>query len=115
MQYSAIFVFNGNVINEGCITNLPKEACVEIPMLATRDGLKKIFVGKLPDNIAILVNTTAQIENLVVEACMEKDKEKVINAVQMDPLCSAVCSLQEIRDMCEELFVINRKYLGEYK
>lgn len=46
---------------------------------------------------------------------MEKDKEKVINAVQMDPLCSAVCSLQEIRDMCEELFVINRKYLGEYK
>ena len=84
-------------------------------MLATRDGLKKIFVGKLPDNIAILVNTTAQIENLVVEACMEKDKEKVINAVQMDPLCSAVCSLQEIRDMCEELFVINRKYLGEYK
>lgn len=40
------FVFNGNVINEGCITNLPKEACVEIPMLATRDGLKKIFVGK---------------------------------------------------------------------
>lgn len=109
------FVFNGNVINEGCITNLPENVCVEIPMLASRDGLKKIFVGKLPDNIAILVNTTARVENLVVEACMEKDKEKVINAVQMDPLCSAVCSLQEIRDMCEELFMTNRKYLGEYK
>lgn len=108
------FLFNGNVINEGCITNLPWNACVEIPILATRDGLKKLYVGSLPDNIAILVNTTAQIENLVVEACMEKNKEKVINAVQMDPLCSAVCSLQEIRDMCEELFAANKQYLGEY-
>lgn len=109
------FLFNGNVINEGCITNLPAEACVEIPVLATRDGLKKMYVGKMPDNVAILVNTTAQIENLVVEACMEKNKEKVINAVQMDPLCSAVCSLQEIRDMCDELFEVNKEYLGDYK
>ena len=109
------FLFNGNVINEGCIPNLPGNACVEIPLLATRDGLKKMYVGNLPDAIAILVNTTARIENLVVEACMERDREKVINAVQMDPLCSAVCSLQEIRDMCEELFEANKEYLGEYR
>ncbi len=109
------FLFNGNVINEGCILNLPGNACVEIPLLATRDGLKKMYVGNLPDAIAILVNTTARIENLVVEACMERDREKVINAVQMDPLCSAVCSLQEIRDMCEELFEANKEYLGEYR
>ena len=109
------FLFNGNVINEGCIPNLPGNACVEIPMLAIRDGLKKMYVGNLPASIAILVNTTARIENLVVEACMERDREKVINAVQMDPLCSAVCSLQEIRDMCEELFEANKEYLGEYR
>lgn len=109
------FVFNGNVINEGCIPNLPGQACVEIPVLATRDGLKKIYVGNLPENIAILVNTTAMIENMVVEACMERNKEKVINAVQMDSLCSAVCSLQEIRDMCEELFAAEEEYLGEYR
>ena len=109
------FLFNGNVINEGCIPNLPGNACVEIHMLAIRDCLKKMYVGNLPDAIAILVNTTARIENLVVEACMERDREKVINAVQMDPLCSAVCSLQEIRDMCEELFEANKEYLGEYR
>lgn len=109
------FLFNGNVMNEGCITNLPSDACVEIPVLATRNGFRKMYVGKLPENIAILVNTTARIENLVVEACMEKNREKVINAVQMDPLCSAVLSLQEIRDMCEELFQANEEYLGTYR
>lgn len=108
------FLFNGNVINEGCIPNLPAGTCVEIPVLATRNGLKKLYVGNLPDNIAIMVGTTAGIENLVVEACMERNKEKVINAVQMDPLCSAVCSLQEIREMCEELFKAEKEYLGEY-
>lgn len=109
------FLFNGNIINDGCIPNLPAETCVEIPVLATRDGLKKMYVGNLPDHIAILVNTTAGIENLVVEACMERNKEKVIHAVQMDPLCSAVCSLQEIREMCEELFEAEKEYLGEYQ
>lgn len=109
------FLFNGNIMNDGCIPNLPAETCVEIPVLATRDGLKKMYVGNLPDHIAILVNTTARIENLVVEACMERNKEKVIHAVQMDPLCSAVCSLQEIREMCEELFEVEKEYLGEYR
>lgn len=109
------FLFNGNVINDGCIENLPPETCVEIPVLATRDGLLKTHVGKLPAHLGILVGTTAGIENLVVEACMEKNKEKVIHAVQMDPLCSAVCSLQEIRDMCNLLFEREAAYLGEYR
>ena len=33
----------------------------------------------------------------------------------MDPLCSAVCSLQEIRDMCDLIFEKNTDYLGDYK
>lgn len=108
------FLFNGNVINDGCIENLPREACVEIPVLADREGLHKMYVGALPAHLAILVGTTARIENLVVEACMERNREKVIHAVQMDPLCSAVCSLQEIREMCDLLFEEEKEYLGTY-
>lgn len=37
------FVFNGNVINNGSITNLPNEACVEIPVIADRQGLKCVL------------------------------------------------------------------------
>jgi len=109
------FVFNGNVLNKGCILNLPEDTCVEVPVLASKDGLQPMAVGKLPDHIAILVNTTAAIENLVVEAAIEKNKRKVFHAVCMDPLTSAVCSLQEIKDMCDELFAINKDYLGDYK
>lgn len=111
----APFAFNGNVINDGSIPNLPADACVEIPVIATKNGIKKTIAGPLPDHLAILVNTTARIENLVVEAAMEQNRRKVFHAVCMDPLTSAVCSLEEIKQMCDELFEINKDFLGDYK
>ena len=109
------FRFNGNVLNHGSISNLPYDACVEIPVIADRAGIHPMMVGKLPAHLAILVNTTARMENLVVEAAMEKSKRKVFQAVCMDPLTSAVCSLAEIHEMCEQLFAANKAYLGDYK
>jgi alpha-galactosidase len=109
------FTFNGNVINNGAITNLPQDACVEVPCLVDRGGLHPMTVGKLPPQLAIMINNTALIENLVVEACMEKNKSKVKWAVCHDPLTSAVCSLEEINQMCDELFEINKEFLGDYK
>ena len=109
------FVFNGNVINHGSIPNLPDDACVEVPVVADRMGFKTTIAGPLPEHLAILVNTTARIENLVVEAAMKKSKELVYQAVYMDPLSSAVCSLEEIKNMCDEIFEKNIDYLGDYK
>jgi len=109
------FVFNGNVLNCGSIPNLPADACVEVPVVADRMGFKTTLAGPLPEHLAILVNTTARIESLVIEAARTKSRELVYRAVYMDPLCSAVCSLEEIRAMCDELFEVNREFLGEYR
>jgi len=112
---NALFAFNGNVLNKGSISNLPENTCVEVPVLASKEGLRPMIVGELPPHIAILVNTTAGIENLVVDAALEKSKKKVFQAICMDPLTSAVCSLEEIKQMTDELFEINKNYLGDYK
>ena len=50
-----------------------------------------------------------------MEAFEEKSKQKVIQAVALDPLCSAVLSLEEVTAMCEELFEVNQDFLGDYK
>lgn len=109
------FVFNGNVLNHGSIPNLPFDACVEVPVVADRMGFKTTIAGPLPEHLATMVNNTARLESLAVEAAMRKSKEAVYQALYMDPLCSAVCSLEEIRNMCDEIFEKNTDYLGDYK
>ena len=108
------FDFNANTLNKGSIENLPWDACVEIPVTATKDGYTRRYQGKLPTSVVPLVSLTAAIENLTVEAWEKKSKLLVYQAVSLDPLCSAVLSLQEIRDMCDALFEKNRDFLGDY-
>ena len=40
------FSFNGNVANKGYVTNLPQNACVEVPVWASRKGLEPVGVGR---------------------------------------------------------------------
>ena len=103
------------MLNNGSIPNLPADACVEVPVVADFMGFKTTVAGKLPDHLAILVNNTARLENLTIEAAMKKSKDMVYYAVYNDPLSSAVCSLDEIKSMCDELFEVNKDFLGDYR
>jgi alpha-galactosidase len=109
------FKFNGNVRNFGYIDNLPEGCCVEVPVIASKDSLEVIPVGKLPDHLAVLVNTTARCEELAVQAALEGDAKKVFWACAFDPLTSAVLSLDEIRAMVDEMLEQNKEYLPWYK
>ena len=109
------FPFNANVLNCGTIANLPDQACVEVPVVAHKDGYTRTWQGTLPTAIATLVGWTAGIENLIFEAFCEKSKAKVYQAVSLDPLCAAVLSLAEIKEMCDEIFEKNQDYLGDYR
>jgi len=108
------FAFNGNQLNNGLITNLPALACVETPVLATSSGLQYFHVGNLPDNLAILINLSAQIEKLVVDAAIEGDPWKIYQANLFDPLTSSVLSMSEIRAMTQEMFDKNADFLGYF-
>ena len=109
------FEFNGNVINNGSITNLPKETCVEIPVWTSKRGFDPVFVGDLPEHLAILNNISARCENLAVEGAIEGDPRKIFHAVLFDPLTSAVLSMQETQDMVDEMFKASKNYLPQFK
>ena len=109
------FRFNANILNRGSVENLPYDSCVEIPVVADENGYTRAYQGKLPTAAATLVAYTSSIENLVVEAWENKSKQMVYQAVSLDPLCSAVLSLEEIKNMCDELFEVNREYLVDYR
>jgi alpha-galactosidase len=112
---NTVFQFNGNVRNLGLIDNLPLGCCVEVPVFAGRDGIRPVHVGALPKQLAILVSTSAQIEELAVEGHLTGDRRKIFHAILNDPLSAAVCSMQEIHAMVEELFEANKAYLPQFK
>jgi alpha-galactosidase len=106
-----IFEFNGNVRNFGLIDNLPEGACVEVPVEASKAGLRRIHVGPLPPQLAILNNINAQIEDMAVEAYISGDREKIYYCNYHDPLTAAILSLKEIREMTDEMFAAGKDWL----
>ena len=110
-----MFKFNGNVRNFGLIDNLPYGCCVEVPVLASKNGLEAMHVGKLPPQLALLSGTSAQIEELAVEGSLAGDRDMIYQAICYDPLTAAVCSLREIRSMVDEMFEVNRDWLPQFK
>lgn len=110
-----IFEFNGNVPNTGLISNLPRDACVEVPVFADRRGFNAVAVGALPPQLAALNNINIAVEEMAVEAALTGDPTLVCHAVSYDPLTAAVLSLAEIRKMVKAMLTKNRDYLPQFK
>ena len=109
------FEFNGNVRNTGLVTNLPPDACVEVPVFATTKGFSPVHVGALPPQVAALTSLSSQIEEMAVEAAITGNPRLVYQAICHDPLTAAKLSLAEIRAMVDEMLAQNREYLPRFK
>ena len=105
---------NGNVKNNGLITNLLQGCCVEVPCLIDKNGIHPCYVGNLPPQCAALNRTNINVQELGVLAAVEKDKNLAFQAILMDPLTSTVLTINETRSMVDEMFKAEAKYLKNY-
>jgi alpha-galactosidase len=115
LQGGEMFKFNGNVPNTGLITNLPEDACVEVPVVVDKAGIHPIYVGALPPETALLTQLSSGIEELAIQASLTGDPTLVYRAICHDPLTASVLSLREIKDMVNELFAQHKDYLPQFK
>lgn len=95
---------NANIINNGLISNLPKDAVVEVPCLVNASGVHGCFIGELPPACAALNMTQVTIQSLVIKAAVTLSRSTVYEAAMLDPRTRSELSLDEIRAMCDELF-----------
>jgi alpha-galactosidase len=109
------FEFYGNVPNTSLITNLPQNACVEVPVWASKKGFSPVHVGALPPQVAALDYLTSSIEEMAVEASLTGNPRLVFQAILHDPLTAAVCSMDEIHQMVNQMFEQNKQYLPQFK
>lgn len=104
-----------NVVNQEVISNLPKDAIIEAPGYADRNGISMPHVGDLPLGPAAVCNVSISVQRLAVEAAVHGDDKLLRQAFMMDPLVGAVCNPNEIWQMVDEMLVAGEKWLPQYK
>lgn len=109
------YKIGGNVINNGLITNLPADACVEVPCMVDANGINPCRIGKLPVQLAAMNMTNINVQLLTIEAAVTKKKEYIYQAAMLDPHTAAELNIDDIVKMCDELIEAHGDYMKMYK
>lgn len=97
------YKIGGNVLNNGLISNLPEDACVEVACMVDNGGIHPTYVGKLPPQLAAMNITNINVQLLTIEAAHKMSMEHVYHAAMLDPHTGSQLSTDEIIEMCNQL------------
>ena len=103
-----------NVMNQGCITNLPYECVVEVPGFVDTHGINIPRIGDLPLGCAACCQSNITVQKLAVEAGAHGDINLLRQAMMMDPLTGAVCDPNAIWQMVDEMLIAEAEWLPQY-
>jgi alpha-galactosidase len=107
-------VFSGNVMNRGCMDNLPAESCVEVPCTVDGNGISPHRVGSLPLQCAALCKSNIIMQELCVEAIRLRSKDAAFRALLMDPITQANVTIAQAKSMFDELWKAEGDLLDVY-
>jgi alpha-galactosidase len=108
------YKIGGNVLNNGLIDNLPREACVEVPCLVDGAGVSPCRIGPLPLHLAALNMTNINVQLLTIEAARTRKREAVYHAAMLDPHTAAELSLDDIVRMVDDLLEAHARWLPAF-
>ena len=115
MEINKPYKIGGNVINTGLITNLPQNACVEVPCIVDKSGVTPTFVGALPEQCAALNRTNINVQLLTIEAAKTLKKDYIYQAALMDPHLQSELSIDDIVALCDDMIVAHDGWLPKYR
>jgi alpha-galactosidase len=100
-----------NLPNEGQLSNLLPDAVVETPAVVNRSGVHPIHVGFLPPGLAALCNIQILVQGLVVDAAVNGDVKKAMQAMLADPVVQDNVAAEKA---FRELFEAHRDLLPQF-
>ncbi len=105
----------GNVPNFGIIDNLPEGVPVEVPCLVDKNGIQPVTIGKIPPQLARLMQTNIGPQELTVEAALTGKREHIYHAAMLDPHTAAELSLEQIWSMVDEMIEAHGDWLPQFQ
>ena len=99
-----------NVPNQGWIPGLPDGAVVEVPATVGPDGLHPRAMEPLPEAVLALLRTQVSINTLLVDAYAECTRDKLLQALLLDPTCH---SYRQSVHLIDRMFELQAEILPE--
>jgi alpha-galactosidase len=96
-------VVYGNVANEGLLDDLPAGCTVEVPCLVDGNGVQPTRIGALPPQLAALIRTNVNVQELTVEAALTGEIDHIYHAAMLDPHTAAELDLDQITALVDAL------------
>jgi alpha-galactosidase len=91
-----------NMSNWGKIPGLPDEMAVELPASVDGNGIHPKQMAPLPDAITEMIRIQGIIHKLIIEAYVEQSRNKLLQAVLLDPTVGTYNNaVHMINEMCE--------------
>jgi len=104
-------VIYGNVRNDGLISSLPQGCAVEVPCLVDASGIQPTRIGALPPQLAALMRTNINVQELTVAALMTENPEHIYHAAMLDPHTAAELDLDQIWNLVDDLIAAHGEWL----
>ena len=95
------------------ISNLPDECSVEVPCLVDRQGIQPTRIGRIPPQLAGLMQTNINVQALTVEALVTGNREHIYHAAMLDPHTSAELDLDQIWGLTTDLLAQHGDFIPE--
>jgi alpha-galactosidase/6-phospho-beta-glucosidase family protein len=100
-----------NTVNHGTIPNLPDEAIVEVNTYVNAYGIRPIHTGSLPDALAAHLRHYVALEQQMVKAALNGDRQAALHAFLLDPTISARLDLDQTQALLDEMLEANADHL----
>ncbi|MEZ4631765.1 MAG: alpha-glucosidase/alpha-galactosidase [Deinococcales bacterium] len=106
-------VVYGNVTNDQLIDNLPQDCCVEVPCLVDKNGLQPVRIGRIPAQLAALMQSNINVQALTVEALLTGNRDHVYHAAMFDPHTAAELDLEQIWHLVDDLIEAHGSWIPQ--
>lgn len=104
-------IFSANLPNRGAVPNLPDDAVLELPAVATAGGLRPLQILDFPDTLAAILNRKLAAERLTMEAALAGDRKLFVEALLAD---GCVTDRTVAKELAEELLEAHRENLPNF-
>ena len=101
-----------NIPNDGLINNLPQDLVIEGPAIVDKEGVHGIKIGNIPKNIAALLRIEATVQDLCIEAVLNRSKDLAIASLAIDP---NVGSFEKADRIFNEMYSLQKEFLPRFK